>query len=209
MLSVAIAVGLLVAVWVGLRPDHSRPDAVLHPRPRGRGRHRERRRRPVSQFPRPGAARDRLCRGLHRRRLDADRSRLAHRFLALGASQGGSVRDFLRRRRHPFLADHPGARARLPGVDHRLAARRLPRQLMLTVVPARPPRAGGAVPPPRRLADRQPPWRLGPASRCHPGHHLIAVPILIARRLRRGLPLAAAPVGGSPIAGLGDPWTHS
>ena len=62
---------------------------------------------PLAQLAGPRPARDRLRRRLHRRRLDADRRRPAHRLLALDPRQGGRAGDPLRLRGHPLLALAP------------------------------------------------------------------------------------------------------
>ena len=165
-LSVAIALTLLAAVWfvAGLLTPDLTP--IHLPGLTEPSRARRPAADPLAQLAGPRAARDRLRRRLHRRRLDADRRRPAHRDLALDPRQGGRAGDPLRLRGDPLLALHPGALPRLPGLDDRLPARTSPAStLILSVLPHAMPGADRALPAARRLADRQPPRRVEPAAR--------------------------------------------
>ena len=127
--ALAIAVVLLVAVWVIARCRTPDSTPILLPGLNTPGHARRRRPRAVSQLARARAARVRLRRGLHRR-LARCRSRPS----ATAASGAGSttkagplaigfvvVRDDL-------LALHPGLRARRRRLDARRPARDLPRR---------------------------------------------------------------------------------
>ena len=92
-----------------------------------------------------------------------------------------------------FSLSHPGALPRLPGLVDRLPAADHPPRTDPQRPPARDPGADRALPPARRLADRQPPRRVEPAAGGDLHHRDAGDSGADHRRRDRGLRLAADP----------------